>query len=244
MSITRDLFRFIFPHRCMICHEVLTGSEEYVCSPCIMYLPTLRLHEVEGNKMERLYWGQVPIERAAAMFRYDRESVSGLLYGIKYDGKSRLAVWLGEMIGRQMSQSSFFEGIDVIVPVPLSRRRQMKRGYNQAQRLALGISKSTGIPVVDDAVIKVVDNATQTGLNRQARQINVKGVYRLQRADVLSGKHVLIVDDVVTSGITSMEVAKTIAGAGGCRVSVVSLALSDEGLSAESADLNQALPLS
>ena len=135
---------------------------------------------------------------------------------------------MGRAMAADLADSDFFDGVDLILPLPLSRRREKRRGYNQSTELARGVSEITGLPVDTSSVARTVDNPTQTHLTGQERQANVAGIFRLLRPEALRGRHVLLVDDVLTTGASLISCGQTIAAAGGVRLSVLTLALAGD----------------
>lgn len=176
--------------------------------------------------MERYFWGRFPIVRASSLFYYAKGGkVAQVLYAMKYHNRRTLCVKMGEWIGSELFPSGFFEGIDFLVPVPLFRTRLRQRGYNQSELLARGISLKTSIPLCLDAVCRVRNNATQTHKSGYARWMNVEGLFRATpEAELLRGKHILLVDDVLTTGATLTACADALSSIEGIRISIVTLA--------------------
>ncbi|MGN1262402.1 MAG: ComF family protein [Prevotella sp.] len=224
--ITR-LLDLISPRRCVICDGRLNVTEELVCSQCLMHLPRLNMSaSPRDNVMARMFWGQVEMEHAATFMQHIPHSPSSkIIYNMKYLGHTGLAVFMGRMAAREMAADGFFEGIDLIVPIPLARKRQRQRGYNQSELIAKGIGEVTGIKVETKAVKRTRFEKSQTGLTRYDRRENTKGIFQLRDATRLKGRHVLIVDDVITSGATMTACAEAIAGAGSVRMSAMTLAM-------------------
>lgn len=224
----RCLWRILFPERCIQCGARLTVREEELCATCIFSLPLTRIHAEPGNGVERLFWAKIDIERASAFMYYIPNSETRLSFmRLKYQRhRPQMGHFFGRMMACDLADTDFFSTIDLIVPVPLSAQRRRQRGYNQAAQLALGIAAATGLPVCEEAVERHVDNPTQTHLNAHERSQNVKDIFRLVRPELVAGRHILLVDDILTTGSTILSCAETLAEAGGVRFSILTMGLS------------------
>ena len=193
----------VMPRVCPVCQQALDSDERWLCRECLSALPRTRYEEVEFNTMEQHFAGQVPIERATAYFFYEKGSpYSSILHDIKYHGIPAMGRWLTARAVRDMESSHFFDGIEAVTAVPLHRSKLAHRGYNQSEYLARGIADALGIPYVE-ALKAIRPHATQTHKGAMERWQNIQGNYALKNdADQLAGKHILLVDDVITTGST------------------------------------------
>ncbi|MBO4664173.1 MAG: ComF family protein [Bacteroidaceae bacterium] len=226
MSIWKDIYGFFFPSFCVSCDERLSTQEDYLCLYCLATLPRTLSHLYRQTPLEQVFWGRMPIERAVSFFYHEGESTKQIIWQMKYNSRPKLGGYIAQLYAREIIDSGFFDGIDIIIPVPLTWRKTLRRGYNQTHYIAEGISKVTGIPVVTNAVKKTKDTASQTNFNRLERLDNVDNVFRLIRPDIVRNKHILLVDDVLTTGATLCSLGKAImSGAEGVRFSVLTLSL-------------------
>lgn len=226
-SFWTKLLDVISPRSCAICGARLTVNERVLCCHCHLHLPLTGLAaSPTDNPMARLFWGLLPMERAAAWFYYYPQSDSStLLYDLKYHHHPELGRQLGCLAARHIASSGFFNDIDAIVPVPLTRRRRWQRGYNQSLEIAKGISEVTGLPIYNNAVKRVHFAESQTQKNEWERRQNVENAFQLTDSQQIAGKHLLIVDDIVTTGATAIACGQELARAEGVRLSIFSLGL-------------------
>lgn len=223
------MVHLFFPHYCAVCGNRLHEGEEALCLHCNIDLPRTNLHLVRDNQVEKMFFGKIPIERATAFYYYRAGNpYDQIVRKLKYHGRKDLAVSMGKMMAEELLLAGFFNGIDYLIPVPLHPKRQRQRGYNQSERLAFGISQVTGIPMMADAIVRTRHTETQTQKSAQERYENMKEVFRLNREPSLfEGKHVLIVDDVLTTSATTTACADAMAGIDGLRISVLALSLAE-----------------
>ena len=195
---------FFFPRHCAICGRQLSITDHAICMVCSWHLPRTHFHEApRDNEMAKRFWLLLPIEKAAALFFYCAHSKSTrIILDFKYYGKWNYAEDMGRIMANEFKDSDFFEGVDVIVPMPITRKRKTERGYNQSYHIAVGVRDFTGLPIVEDAVERVSFSGSQTKKSSMERHENVKNVFRLKDGTKIKGKHVLIIDDVVTTGST------------------------------------------
>lgn len=224
-SFWHRLLDLLAPRLCVMCGRRLSLSEQVLCAVCNLHLPRTGFqYHADDNVMARLFWGVIPVERAAALFYYEASSgASNILYDLKYHDKPEVGVEMGRLLANEFVETGFFDGIDVIVPIPLARKRQRQRGYNQSRCLAEGISQATGIAVNSHVVRRTCFVKSQTRLRRWERQENVEGVFELKDSTSVSGRHILLVDDVVTTGATMTACARELLKAGGVRLSLLAL---------------------
>ena len=174
--------------------------------------------------MERLFWAQFPICRANALLGYHGGDDSRkIVLALKYRNRQQIGEHFGRIMAADLIDTTFFEGIDAIVPIPLSKKRQLQRGYNQSESLAEGVSKVTGIPVLNNIVERIKDNPTQTKLNTPQRKQNVEGIFRTIDKDSIRGKHILLIDDVLTTGATILSCAQELSKDTDVRISILTL---------------------
>ncbi len=206
------LLNLIAPKQCTICGKRLALGEEVMCSVCNYHLPRTNFSKQPyDNNMAKLFWGQMPIERAAAWFFYEPHSdVSRIIHSLKYFNHPEKGVLMGKMLAEEIKQDNFFESIMGIVPIPLTKKRKRSRGYNQSYEIARGIYEITRIPVFDNVVKRKSFKKSQTRMDRWQRMENVENVFEIQDKSVLAGKHILLVDDVVTTGATIISCAQAI----------------------------------
>ena len=218
-----SLLDFFFPRMCPVCGNRLELDEHPLCLRCNMDMPrTMFWEHPYDNPLARMYWGKIPVEKAAAYFYFvPKAGTAQMVYGAKYHGRGNIAIELGEMLADEMK--GFFDDFDCIVPVPVTIKRKMKRGYNQSDMIAQGISNVTGIPIERHTVIRRHFDKSQTHLTRDERIQNVDDVFVLKDADSVKGKHVLLVDDVITTGATTISCAKQILKAENVKISILSL---------------------
>lgn len=226
MSFWTDLKDFFFPRFCPSCGSPLYAGEKVLCLPCKLMLPRAGLYDVPGYEMERSFWGRFPIVRAASLFIYQKGgSVARILYAMKYRRRKQLCVRMGQLLADELLSTGFFEGVDCLLPVPLHRSRLRRRGYNQSELLAKGISLRTRIPLCTDAVCRVHHNESQTRKSKSGRWRNVEQLFQpTDRAALLRHTHVLLVDDVLTTGATLIACADALKEVEGVKFSVVTLA--------------------
>ncbi len=226
-GLARMLYEFVFPHYCKVCDRRLDPQEEQLCITCFLSMPRLD-YDMNGlNPAERLLLTERSLERAASVLQYSKESDYRLiLFHLKYWHHPRVGEWLARIGAKPLYDKGFFDGIDAIVPVPLSFMKELKRGYNQCMYIAKGVQSVTGIPILKEAVRRSLERHHQAGLGKFQRWVNAGGLFTVADTQALSGKHILIVDDVITTGATLCSMIDTIQEAvPDIRVSVFTLGL-------------------
>ena len=216
----------VMPRVCPVCGQALDVDEMWLCRKCMSQLPRTHYEEVNFNTMEQHFAGKVPIERATAYFFYEKGSpFASILHDIKYHGVPKMGRWLTARAVCDMQESRFFDDIDVVTAVPLHRSKLAHRGYNQSEYLARGITDALGVPYVE--LLKALrPHATQTHKGALERWQNIQGNYALndRTSRSMDGKHILLVDDVVTTGSTLTVCASLLLQIPGVKVSVFTLA--------------------
>lgn len=203
----------------------MSPGEEVLCVRCQADLPRVRTVSFEENDIARIFWGLVPIEKGISFFHYTPHSPhSRILFELKYHNHPEVGKTMGRMMAEELKATNFFNGIDLIVPIPLSRKKERQRGYNQSDWIAWGISEATGIPTDTTSVVRTKSNLSQTTLDHRQRRENVRDIFAVRHPGNLEGRHILLVDDVITTGATMLSCAEAIARACRVRFSVLSLA--------------------
>jgi ComF family protein len=182
-------------------------------------------HLRRDNMLEQVFWGRCRVERATAFSVYNRGSrIRKLIHSLKYGGRKEIGRMLGELYGSTLAESGFMNGIDYIVPVPLSAERERKRGFNQSECFAQGLSVSTRVPVRTDIIKRTGESESQTRRGRYERWENVEGIFTVRKHSLIAGKHLLVADDVITTGSTMEACVNALQAYGDVKVSVVAMA--------------------
>jgi ComF family protein len=198
-----DLASLLFPVYCPVCRSVLHQPGSVLCLKCELDLPRTDYTQCPDNPVAQLFWGRASVDCATSLFRFEKGSrYQALLHQLKYRGSDQIGVYLGKLLGNELKRTVFAD-CDVLVPVPLHRKKLRKRGYNQSERIAAGVSSILGIPVRSDILYRRVHTLTQTNKGRYDRAVNMEGAFSVsgcfQTTDPLS---ILLIDDVVTTGST------------------------------------------
>jgi ComF family protein len=202
-QLWQDFTALLFPRLCLACNNPLLMEEHFLCLNCELILPKTNLHEHKQNALTDKFVGRLPIEVGSALFSFTKASKSQhLIHQIKYNDKREAAISLGLQYGSMLAQMPHFQTFDILLPVPMHPRKQILRGYNQAEMFAKGLSESMMIPMETKALVKLKMTDSQTLKSKLERLQNAEDAYELRYPSVLKGKKVLIVDDVLTTGST------------------------------------------
>lgn len=229
MKWISDLIDLIFPRHCIVCGEVLSPQEKDICLNCLYLLP--KVEQIHRNEIEKVFWGSIDIVHATSYIYYRKGSpYNGILHAMKYKNRPEVGERIAIMAVEELKESGFFDSIDAIVPLPLSKKKQHQRNYNQCDFIADGLSKATGIPVLKKCVTRTVANETQTHKSRDERWRNVEGIFSIVKPEVLEGKHILLIDDILTTGATLTSCAAAIQEKANCKISIFTLAYTYNGI--------------
>jgi ComF family protein len=202
-NIANSTLHLFYPHVCTGCGSDLLDAKNLLCLKCIHDLPNTGFCDLADNPVEKYFWGRIPLKAAYSQFYFSKEFlIQHLIHQLKYKADTTIGFYLGEMMGTTLQNSNRFSTIDVLVPLPLYADKEHKRGYNQAEIICKGISAVLHLPVLSGAVIRQRSTETQTRKHRTERWENVKDSFKVVQPNELSGKHILLVDDVVTTGST------------------------------------------
>ena len=217
-----DIF---MPRCCELCGCRLSDNEDMLCVSCAKQLPqTGDFLSPYDNPTARLLWGRLTIEHATALMQYNPNSTAAMLiYKLKYGNRPDIALWFGRYIASMLSAKPLFDDIDLLVPLPIHKRRERERGYNQSHEIARGIGDITNIKVRNDIIERSRYTASQTTLAHKDRASNVANAFSLLRPEEIEGKHLLLIDDIITTGATIAACGQALAEAKDVRISVMTV---------------------
>ena len=223
-----DLLSLLFPRSCYACDGAMARGESYICTNCSVKLPYTEAHlhgATVQNPLQRRFWGKVPVRFAFAYLHFmPKGRVQRLLHKLKYKGAHELGEHLGQRYGSLLSDHRYPAQFDLVVPVPLHHSKLRRRGYNQADSFAKGLAEAMQLPHQSTALHRAVATSTQTSKSRFDRWQNVEQVFRVPKPELVHGKRVLLVDDVMTTGATLEACAVALLAAGAAEVSVATIA--------------------
>lgn len=223
--LVHDLVSLFYPRVCLACGNVLYKSEQILCFPCLYHLPKTNFHLKADNACMQQFWGKIDFKAAASCYYFTKAGkVQHLIHQFKYKGYKEIGSYIGQLYGPELKKSPDFETISAVVPVPLHPRKQAKRGYNQAEWFALGLSEGMKITLDTTTLIRSKASETQTRKSRFMRYENVKEIFEVTDTSRLAGQHVLLVDDVITTGSTLEAAGNALLSIPGISVSVASIA--------------------
>lgn len=224
-NILRSLSSLIYGDGCIICGDHTQKGMHSICTKCRLEIPLTHFYSEEDNPVKERFDGFVAVEHASAMFFYVTNSRwQGLVHRFKYSGKWQIAYSMGRWYGSLLKESGLYADIDVIVPVPLHPIKILKRGYNQSRYIAEGMATEMGVKVDACSVRRLRNNPSQARNTATARWANVESLFGVRRTEALRAKHILVVDDVLTTGATITSCIQAIKAAlPDCRVSVAAL---------------------
>ncbi|MFW6224867.1 MAG: ComF family protein [Bacteroidota bacterium] len=204
-----DFLNLFFPAICLTCGNRLVKNEHCICIPCLYDIPRVKFKNYSENQVIRMFLGRTNIQYAMAYYYFSRGSkYRNLIHQLKYNRQKEIGTLLGKQLGNELLHSPMRD-VDIIIPVPLHKKKLMERGYNQSEVIATGIGHVLNKPVITNVLYRTVNTKTQTKKSRYERWENIKDVFQLQNKSLLKGEHVLLVDDVITTGATLESCALT-----------------------------------
>lgn len=219
----------LYPRLCLACNSDLPPPSEILCLQCQYELPVTQHWLQPENAFTEIFWGRVPIETGAALYYFSKAGrVQHLVHQLKYENKPQIGWRLGQRLGWELRQQPHFRMVEAVVPVPLHPDKQKTRGYNQAEVFAEGVATALDLPVWPNALVRTENSTSQTRKSRQDRALNVQQVFAMGEPERLAGKHILLVDDVLTTGATLETCARLIIDLPGTKVSLATLAMADD----------------
>ncbi len=229
MTLFNDFLSLIYPRQCEACGGILLEQEKYICIQCLVDLPKSKNSVKNGNEIFNTLLGRVPLESATYLYSFEKSGpVQNLLHAIKYQDQKELATFLGEQLAKEFNDLVQSQTIDCLIPIPLHAKKLKSRGYNQSEFFAKGISIQLQKPILNQNLIRIVETSTQTKKRKYQRWENVEGIFKLQQPEQLQNKHILLVDDVVTTGATIEAAWQVLKEVEGLRISVASIAFAQK----------------
>ncbi|MBK5272576.1 MAG: ComF family protein [Bacteroidia bacterium] len=222
-EIKDSFIHLLFPHVCAGCGSDLLSEESMLCIRCVDAMPETNFEVHPGNPVEKIFWGRLPLNTASAQFYFTKESLmQHLMHQFKYKGNKELGMQLGRMMGDQLQRSGRFN-VDALIALPLFPAKEKRRGYNQATILCKGIAEILNVPILDNVITRPQHTDTQTKKGRLERWKNIEGKFILTNVNAIMNKHVLLVDDVVTTGATLEACGIELIKAENVQLSIVTL---------------------
>jgi len=229
-KIINEINNILLPRVCFGCNTQLFREEHILCAVCRHDVPLTDHNYLEENEVGRIFYGRIPIKKAASFVFFSKNGlVKNLLHWLKYKNQEQIGSFFGDWCGALLKEDEHLKNIDVVVPVPLHPKKQKKRGYNQVAQFAHKIAENIGAEYCDDWLIKVKNIKTQTKKGRQWRWESSKDAFKLNTSNGRTFKHVLLVDDVITTGATIESCPQTLLQQKEVEVSVLSTAMVPEG---------------
>ncbi|MEO6219680.1 MAG: phosphoribosyltransferase family protein [Ginsengibacter sp.] len=223
--ILSPLVHFFYPHNCIGCGSDIIENENFLCFECINNLPHTEFSQHANNPVEKMFWGRIPVVAGTSNFYFSKASIiQNLIHELKYKGNRKAGIYLGNLMGNSLKKSNRFLNIDILVPLPLFAKKEFKRGYNQAEVLCEGIAEVINKPILTKNVSRIIPTETQTKKGRTQRWENVEKSFAVKDPSVLGGKHILLVDDVITTGATIEACGAEILKSGETKLSIATLA--------------------
>jgi ComF family protein len=220
-----DFLHLLFPHICIGCETDVLNEDDVLCAGCLNNLPETGFISIAGNIVEKIFYGRLPVEHAGSAFYFNKDSViQRTIIQLKYKNNQQAGNFLGRLVGQQLAKSKRFDDVDIIIPMPLNEKKLFKRGYNQDTAIVSGITSVWRKPVIENAVERTLFTETQTHKDRIARWKTMDGVFEVTQPSALKNKHVLLVDDIITTGATFEACGEAILKVPDTKLSLVTVA--------------------
>ncbi len=220
------IINLFFPKVCYACSYLLTDNELHICTTCRHNLPVASYHFENNNTVEKVFYGRIKLEQATALLRFEKKGiVQQLLHNLKYRGHETISKILGEWLGNELKTIEAYNNIDAVIPVPLHRNKLRKRGYNQVAKFGIEIAKSLNAEYIDNVLIKTTATKTQVFKKRISRWNNTNEIFSVTNTNDIEGKHILLVDDIITTGATIEACANMLYKAKNIKISVATMAI-------------------
>ncbi|RNL93532.1 ComF family protein [Sinomicrobium pectinilyticum] len=224
--MVRDIYNLLFPEMCPGCSVRLSPGERTICTVCRHRLPVTEYHLIRENPVEKIFYGRVKIEFAAAFLLFRKKGVvQQLIHHLKYKGQSDIGIFLGKWYGACLSETGLRNKIDMVIPVPLHPKKQRKRGYNQVTAFAKCIADAVKADYREDILIKTTNIKAQAFKNRLARWKESESIFDIRQGIAFAPCHILLVDDVITTGATLERCARALQKHGNVKVSIAVMAM-------------------
>lgn len=228
MRLLRDLFNIFYPKLCVVCDEKLIENEFVICTLCRHDLPLTNFQDYTNNKVTQTFFGKVLIEKGYALLFYRKKgSTQKMIHDLKYKGNEKIGVFFGNWLGELLKENNAFATVDCIIPVPLHPKKLRERGYNQVSKFGERLSFFLDIPFVENELIRMSSNKTQTFKARFERFNNTDTKFQLQNQTCFNNKHILLIDDVITTGATLESCAIEFSKLENCKISILTMAYTE-----------------
>ncbi|MFD2551253.1 ComF family protein [Bizionia sediminis] len=221
-----DFLNLCFPKVCYACNALLGDNEQFACTNCRHQFPVTNFHFNNDDSVLKVFYGRLPVQHATALFRFEKKGmVQQLIHNLKYRGFEEVGTFLGAWLGTELKQIPAYQTVDVVIPVPLHKNKLRKRGYNQVTKFGQEIAKSLEANFTDDVLIKVSNTSSQVTKNRITRWLNNSEIFKATNLNKIAGKHVLLVDDIITTGATMEACGTVLLKNNNLKISVAAMAI-------------------
>ncbi len=229
MKILTDLINLFYPGFCLLCKEQLTESEQHFCIDCLCNMPKTNYHADRDNPAKKLFAGYPQVNEVSAYLFFEKENkTQKIIHSFKYHRNSKLAEFMGRIAALELKGNGFFSTIETLIPVPLHIKKEKKRGYNQSEYIARGIASLYHCNINNKNLQRTVHRKSQTRKSVYDRHVNVENIFTVTDTDALFGKHILLVDDVITTGATTSACIDALLKVPEIKISIFSLSIAHE----------------